>query len=115
MDVDDIDLEPSGKEFTLKSGKTILYKVKKSSKFTMTVVEWILLSKKLHSIRVEHSKFSGRKRIFLDNTCIKEQTDFLDTGLTETFPLEDSTVTVDVYTNGIDFYYALLIDGEELN
>ena len=118
MDIMDIseptENEITGKELILNSGKTVLYKMKKSSKFTITVVEWILLFERLHSVRIEHHRFSGRKRIFLDNTCVKEQTDFLDVGLEFSLEIDGLPATIDIYTNSIDFYYVFTLDGREL-
>lgn len=139
MDIMDIseptENEITGKELILNSGKTVLYKMKKSSKFTITVVEWILLfenarspagstsedartvatqPERLHSVRIEHHRFSGRKRIFLDNTCVKEQTDFLDVGLEFSLEIDGLPATIDIYTNSIDFYYIFILDGREL-
>jgi hypothetical protein len=67
-----------------------------------------------HVVELNHSAYSGKRRIWLDRQLVEESQKTVDLGSEHPFPLDDHTCTVVIRTNGLGFRYDLLLDGQPL-
>lgn len=76
---------------------------------------WMLqLESGRHVVELNHSAYSGKRRIWLDRQLVEESQKTVDLGSEHPFPLDDHTCTVVIRTNGLGFSYDLLLDGQPL-
>jgi hypothetical protein len=64
-----------------------------------------------HTIELEHNSITGKRTIRLDGNPVEQSSKFNDTGGTYKIPINGSTCTVLIKTNGITYSYDCLLDG----
>ena len=78
----------------------------------MTTKTWrIHLDGKTFKLKVRHGYWSGKREIWLDEQLIAQGKQLLDAGSTHSFDIAGHHCELLILTNGMTFYFCLLVDG----